>query len=478
MIPLQDQPVRDRYSQLEVWQSLFSVMRYNTLVHSRGTNQCNRLSVSVRIVRQPTNSSFLYFLHVAPTMTTTSMRRRCSGNAHAGRWVNHFLLFGSLLVPGEPFSIASRRSSRSLSRSSPFHGLIRAPSRLWATDPVAETIEEAESTSSAFSNNMWEKMAQKIVNIEQDPSQLEAFVQCVTLLRVGLPSIMAATAANLVYPSVAMALARLIDDSGVFAVVSQDASQYIQNILTTSGLIFSILVGQTYYFMYQQQEAIYLALFEEVTMAKSLLEQVALVCQGRESLYHRILTCIDRYVQDDLNKFGSIEPSFLLSSRPEDDPLEDILYLTSVGEPSIIYQTVRSLRQARSYRLGALQRKLPDIHMTLLWTLAAIVLMVFPLLGAGVQTIGGIGILRVQGWYLSFIVFGIFLTMGVINELRRPGDLGAYNAQTVLAVMVTGLEEELDLRLSGKLAMTSYEGPSIDSDGFREQWELDKVDTS
>ena len=312
-------------------------------------------------------------------------------------------------------------------------------------------------------------MAQIFVKIEQDPSQLEAFVQTVTLLRVGVPAVAAATAANLVYAPTAMVLAQFIDDSGVFAVVSQDASQYIQNILTTSGLVFSILVGQTYYFMYQQQEAIYLALFEEVTMAKSLLEQVGLVCQGRESLYNKILTNMDRYVREDLNKFGSIEPSFLLSSRPVDDPLEDILYLTSVGEPSIVYQTVRSLRQARSHRLGALQRKLPDIHMTLLWTLAAIVLMVFPLLGAGVQTIGGMGILHVQAWYLSFIVFGIFLTMGVVNELRRPGDLGAYNAQPVLAVMVAGLEEELELRLSGELTMTSYEGPSIDSDGFREQ---------
>lgn len=423
------------------------------------------------------------------------LRSVTSSKGHAGRWtMKHFLLFGTFslfIVPIESFSIASRLL-RSCSQSSSFHGFghgLIAPnkqqdhvsqqrhadafsSKLWAMDPLAaesESTSTATSTStSAFSNNIWEKMAQTFVKMDQDPSQLEAFVQTVTLLRVGVPAIAAATVANLVYTPTAMALARLLDDSGVFAVVSQDSSQYIQNILTTSGLVFSILVGQTYYFMYQQQEAIYLALFEEVTMAKSLLEQVALVCQGRESLYNRILTCMDRYVREDLNKFGSIEPSFLLSSRPVDDPLEDILYLTSVGEPSIVYQTVRSLRQARSSRLGALQRKLPDIHMYLLWTLAAIVLMVFPLLGAGVQTIGGIGILHVQAWYLSFIVFGIFLTMGVVDELRRPGDLGAYNAQPVLAVMVAGLEEELEQRLRGELTMASYEGPSIDSDGFRE----------
>lgn len=207
-------------------------------------------------------------------------------------------------------------------------------------------------------------------------------------------------------------------------------------------------------------------------MAKSLLEQVALVCQGRESLYQRILTCIDLYVQNDLTKFNDMEPAELISARPVDDPLEDILYLTSVGEPSIIYQTVRSLRQARANRLGALQRKLPDIHMTLLWVLAGIVLFTFPLLGAGSQTIGGAMILRAQAWYLSFIVFAIVMTMGVIYELQRPGEKGAYNALTVLTVMVAGLEEELDLRLQGKIEQPSYwVGPSADNSVYGESFD-------
>lgn len=216
--------------------------------------------------------------------------------------------------------------------------------------------------------------------------------------------------------------------------------------------------------MYQQQEAIYLALFEEVTMAKSLLEQVSLVCQGRENLHQQILACMNQYVKEDLTCLNDVEPAELISARPVDDPLENILYLTSVGEPSIVYQTVRSLRQARAYRLGALQRKLPPIHTFLLWTLAFIVLFTFPLLGAGSQTIGGPGILTVQAWYLSFIVFGITLVMGVIEELQRTGDKGAYNARTVLAVMVCGLVEDLELRLAGGIGPVA--GPSIDADGF------------
>jgi Protein of unknown function (DUF4239) len=222
--------------------------------------------------------------------------------------------------------------------------------------------------------------------------------------------------------------------------------------------------------MYQQQEAIYLALFEEVTMAKSLLEQVALVCQGREALYNRILSCIDRYVSHDLQRFNDYEPAMLLSARPVDDPLEDILYLTSVGEPSVVYQTVRALRQARAYRLGALQRKLPPIHMTLLWVLFGIVLCTFPLLGAGSQTIGGMALLHIQAWYLSFIVFGMCLTLFMIDELQRPGEDGAYSARAVLGVMLRGLEEELDLRLQGKMGMPQFGGPSIDADGYNEDY--------
>jgi len=339
---------------------------------------------------------------------------------------------------------------------------------------LATTGLFSSETSAEKEESIWESLAKNFYTEDELTNNFEktkSYTNTISLLRVGIPSFFFAASAKIAYPFVAIALANAIDDSGVFAVVSQDASQYIQNILTTSGLTFSILVGQTYYFMYQQQESIYLALFEEVTMAKSLLEQVALVSQGREILYARILSCVQDYVRDDLTKFNDIEPSELISNRPIDDPLEQILFLTSVGEPSTVYQTVRSLRQARSYRLGALQRKLPQLQIFLLWTLAAIVLFTFPLLGAGSQTIGGLGILKVQSWYLAFIVFGISITMGVVEELRRPAEVGAYNAQVVLDVMVKGLEEELEQRLDGRIQM-NYDGmsmdPSVDSDGYLE----------
>jgi hypothetical protein len=101
------------------------------------------------------------------------------------------------------------------------------------------------------------------------------------------------------------------------------------------------------------------------------------------------------------------------------------------------------------------------VHMAFLWILAGIELCVFPLLGAGSQTIGGSEILQVQSWYMSFIVFGIVMVMGVIGELQRPSDVGAYNARSVLMVMVAGLEQELRERMDGTVELNQA-APSVD----------------
>jgi Protein of unknown function (DUF4239) len=206
-----------------------------------------------------------------------------------------------------------------------------------------------------------------------------------------------------------------------------------------------VIVARTDYFLYTQQESIYYALFAEVTEAKSLLEQVALVCQGR-SMYPRCLQSIARYVQDDLKQI-QCDPAVLLSARPVDDPLESIMYMTSVGVPSMVYETVKSLREARARRLGALQRKLPSIHMLLLWVLAAIELVSFPLLGAGTQTLGGYNLLTVEGILFGVMTGGIVLTLRIVGELWRPAG-GAYNVDAVLSIMVSGLEEELRARMT------------------------------
>jgi len=244
-----------------------------------------------------------------------------------------------------------------------------------------------------------------------------------------------------------LTLARSFNDAKVAAVLSQDVSNFVGNFLSLIGLLYSILVGQVFGFLYSQKEALYLALFDEVTEAKSLLEQVALVSQGR-TMYGTCLASIARYVREDLRGGVKVEPSVLLSARPKDDPLEAILYMTSVGVPGRVYDTVRTLRDARAKRLGALQRKVPVVHLALLWVLAGIMLLSFPLLGVGTQTIGGYNVLTVEGTLFGVAAFALVMTKMVLAELWRPTG-GAYSVDSVLRVMVRGLEMELEERMAG-----------------------------
>lgn len=70
-------------------------------------------------------------------------------------------------------------------------------------------------------------------------------VQVKTLLRVIIPSVLSGLVAYLTFPAMALGLATTFNDAGVFTVLSTDSSQFVQNFLTVSGLLFSILVGQT-----------------------------------------------------------------------------------------------------------------------------------------------------------------------------------------------------------------------------------------
>ena len=280
-----------------------------------------------------------------------------------------------------------------------------------------------------------------------------------TIVRVVLPSFLAAIIATSVYPSMAQWLVHLpsstYDDSSilyndqVLTVLSNDLSQYVQNILTTCALLFGILVGQTYYFMYQQQENIFYALFAEVTEAKSLLEQISLMTYGRPGLYPSLLSRMNDYVQDDLKMLSVKDPTLLTSRLPKDDPLESILYATSVGLPGVVYDTVKSLRQARADRCSALQNKLPSLHIYCLRLLGVIVLATFPVCGSGSQAIAP-NVLVLQSYMFGILAFGLTLVVNVVEELRNSRNKGAYNVDGVLEVMVGGLEKELEERLDGR----------------------------
>ncbi|CAE7233599.1 tyrP-A [Symbiodinium natans] len=262
--------------------------------------------------------------------------------------------------------------------------------------------------------------------------------------------------AALFLPSV-LILKNFFSDPALQAIREDNNAQWLQNCFTGVGLVFSLFAAQTFSFLYSQQEAIYLAVYGEVSEAKALLEQLALVCRGRPTLAEALegLQC---YVREDLRCLDRNPAKLLAGTAVSEgravDPLERVLYHTSVGEPSAVYDTVKGLRAARGQRLGATQRKLPPLHFALLAALSVAELLVFPILAAGCAALDSSGLPALPGHILFFqaILFGLMasaltLTFLVLYDLWSPiGDI--YNFQTVIEEMVSGMEEELEVRLS------------------------------
>lgn len=92
--------------------------------------------------------------------------------------------------------------------------------------------------------------------------------------------------------------------------------------------------------------------------------------------------------------------------------------MTSVGVPSIVYETVKNLRQARGYRLGAMQRKFPLLGIGLLYLLAAVELLAFPLLGAGTASISGV--LNLQSFLFACLCGAHMLVLRIIQDRPAP----------------------------------------------------------
>ena len=275
-----------------------------------------------------------------------------------------------------------------------------------------------------------------------------------SLLRIGVPTVLAAAVGFVYFDDFSLLISSMLDSQSL-TVLAQDNStgQYVQNFLVVIDLLFAILAGSAYAQLYRQQELIYFALYKEVTVAKSLLEQLTLIGQARP-WYPDALQRMRVYLMADLRRIET-SPIERLSARPEDDPLEAIMYLTSVGVPSVVYETVRDLRQARGERLGAFQRKFPLLGIVLLYLLAAMELAAFPLLGAGTARISEtaelttVSILELQSLLFASLCGCVMLVLRIIQELWEVSG-GVFNTDDILEQMVFGLEEELDLRMAGR----------------------------
>lgn len=253
------------------------------------------------------------------------------------------------------------------------------------------------------------------------------------------------------FPYVARWLHGIIASEGL-EVLANDQGQYFQDVVNAINIIFSILMANTLVFLYSQQETVYLALFDEVSRAKSLLEQIAFVSRGREAYALELLGHVERYVADDLRALEKPPVSLLVQGSGDVDPLESVMWLTSVGAPGAVYETVKELRVSRGTRLGALQRKLPRAHFALLALLGAVDLAVFPLLAAATGAAeSDPSLIDVQAILFGLMTAAIVLILRILYAFWIPTG-SAYNVDAVLGVMVKGLETEIQERKAIALA--------------------------
>ena len=255
---------------------------------------------------------------------------------------------------------------------------------------------------------------------------------------------------GLAFAPVACGLRTLVNDEGL-AVLANDEGQYFQNYVNAINVFFALLLANTFNWLYGQQEQLFIALFGEVSVAKALLEQVAFVSRGRPAYAAELLGYVREYVDDDLTAIDDNPVSRLVGGEGarKRDALERVMWLTSVGEPGHLYDSVKALREARGRRLGALQRKLPLAHFALLAVLGALVLCLFPLLAAatGAAVAAGDGLLEVQAVLFALMTFAIALTLDLLYAFWVPSG-SAYNVDGILRVMVAGLDAEIDDRLA------------------------------
>lgn len=287
----------------------------------------------------------------------------------------------------------------------------------------------------------------------EEMREVEATTARTTALSAVAWAALAMLGAIWIFPPVATYLRGIIATEGL-AVLANDQGQYFQDVVNAINIIFSVVMANTLVFLYSQQEAVYFALFDEVSRAKSLLEQIAFISRGREAYALELLGHVERYVADDLRALEATPVSLLLYGGERNDPLESIMWLTSVGAPGAVYETVKELRQSRGARLGALQRKLPPTHFGLLALLGAVDLAVFPLLAAATGAAeADPSLIDVQAVLFGLMTAAIVILLRIMYAFWVPTG-SAYNVDAVLSVMVAGLEAEIQERKVVALAKT------------------------
>lgn len=133
---------------------------------------------------------------------------------------------------------------------------------------------------------------------ERRISQIRSEQALSSILRIGIPSALSALAGFLYFDNLSYTLTQTLDPATLRVLASDNSTgQFIQNFLVVIDLLFAILAGNAYAELYQQQESIYFALYNEVSLAKSLLEQLTLVGRARP-WYPSALDSMQEYVEE------------------------------------------------------------------------------------------------------------------------------------------------------------------------------------
>ena len=160
-------------------------------------------------------------------------------------------------VPSSNSILTRRRLG--LTKTSPFEQSLSSPFRATEARRFTRLTSTEDAQEEEPLNELsWRKRAALLLsqkrsldslgdsfNYVYTPSQARA-LQIYTFSRIAIPSILSGMVATLAFPALSLGLCTLLNDAGVFTVLSTDSSQFVQNFLTVAGLLFSILVGQTY----------------------------------------------------------------------------------------------------------------------------------------------------------------------------------------------------------------------------------------
>lgn len=229
----------------------------------------------------------------------------------------------------------------------------------------------------------------------------------------------------------------------VFGVCGGVLSPSLQDFFkSTVGLLFSFLLGYTFYVLLARRQAVYTALFEEVAIITQLLEESQLYLPS--SVVLQLVKCLRQYSAPMWTNLGSEDPAMAAARdlRCDRDAIEEMTRLCIDGVKqgdnsySEVLNIVRAVRLARFRRLAALQSPIPTAQYVILSVLALLSALPPFLEAAGDSTT------------LSQVLYGILVSvlvtiLAAVQDVANPASGGAYGLDRETSIILSALDDAL-----------------------------------